>query len=416
MSEQQENWNTKEQKLVYYRLLLGEAGRFYEKHRIGQVKPFNIFSVLRSESDEVNLHSRFLHALLNHKEQKSKKRENLKSFLKHIGIKKFSLEGETVERERFYIDILIRIDKDTAVAIENKIYAEDQNRQLQRYKETLVRLGYKNIHIVYLTLYGQDPSCKSRGNLDDEKVIKISYQNSQEPQKSIQPWLKDCQNRAFDSLELQMAIKQYMSIVRTLTENSLKETYMSDLLNLLKKDNNVQLSFDLQTTLTKERPKLMIKLWKEIAEELNKAIPELHKTGNNTEDKHAFHPATQKNIEKYCKNKIKEFGLQFPIEKNAWFSVAVEDELFFGITCDKNSSSDEYDKYYVPLHELGKSSDWWPVYRYEMNEMNFRDQDSKVFAMLLDDTERQNYVSNTVNQVKTLWNQINRLCSIHFTI
>ena len=412
MSEQQESSNTEEQKLVYYRLLLAEAGRFYEKHRIGRVKPFNIFSVLRSESDEVNLHSRFLHALLNHKEQKSKKRENLKYFLKHIGIKEFALEEATVKREQDYIDILIRIDNDTAVAVENKIYAEDQYLQLQRYKETLVRLGYKNIYMVYLTLDGGHPSSDSRGKLAKDEIITISYQTSK---NSIQPWLKDCQDRAFDNLELQIAIKQYLRIVRTLTENSLKETYMSDLLNLLRKDNNVQLSFDLQTTLTKERPKLMIKLWKEIAKELNKEIPELHKTGNNTEDKHAFHPATQQNIEKYCKNKIKEFGLQFPIEKNAWFSVAVEDELFFGITCDKNEFKKEYDEYYSALRKIGKSSDWWPVYRYEMNEMNFRDQDPKVFAMLLDDTERQNYVSNTVNQVKTLWNQINRLCSIHFT-
>ena len=190
MSEHQENWNTEEQRLVYYRLLLAEAGRFYEKHRIGQVKAFNIFSVLLRESDEVNLHSRFLHALLDYKEQKSEKRENLISFLEHIGIRDFELDGETVERERLNIDILIQIDKDTAVAIENKIYAKDQENQLQRYKGDLETRGYKNIQMVYLTLDGRDPSSTGRGRLDKDEIIPISYQNSQEPKKSIRPWLK----------------------------------------------------------------------------------------------------------------------------------------------------------------------------------------------------------------------------------
>ena len=406
--------NTEEQKLVYCRLLLAEAGRFYEKHRIGQVKPFNIFSVLRSESDEVNLHSRFLHALLNHKEQKSKNRENLESFLKHIGIKEFKLDREAVERERFYIDILIRIDKDSAVAIENKIYSEDRDRQLQRYKERLVRLGYKKIHIVYLSLYGKDPSQKSLGNLDDEEVINISYQNRRKPKKSIQPWLKDCQNRAFDNLELQVAIKQYLRIVRTLTGNSLKETYMSDLLNLLKKDNNIELSFDLQAALTKARPQFMFTFWEEIENELYKEIPDLVKTEKNTEDNHELREAVLQNVELYCKNKIKYLGLHFLIGKEAWFSVAVEDKLFFGITCNKENSPGDYDNY-RDLRELGESADWWPLYRYEKNEMNFRDQDPRVFAMLLDDSERQNYVSNTVNQVKTLWNQINSAKLVDFS-
>ncbi len=414
MSEQQESSNTEEQKLVYYRLLLAEAGRFYEKHRIGRVKPFNIFSVLRSESDEVNLHSRFLHALLNHKEQKSKKRENLKYFLKHIDIKEFALEEATVKREQDYIDILIRIDNDTAVAVENKIYAEDQYLQLQRYKETLVRLGYKNIYMVYLTLDGGYPSSDSRGKLAKDEIITISYQNSQEPKKSIQPWLKDCQDRAFDNLELQIAIKQYLRIIRTLTGNSLKETYMSDLLNLLRKDNNIELSFDLQAALTKARPQFMFTFWKEIEEELYKEIPDLVKTEKNTDDNHELREAVPKNVELYCKNKIRYLGLHFLIGKEAWFSVAVEDKLFFGITCSKENSPGEYDNY-RDLRELGESADWWPLYRYEKNEMNFRDQDPKVFAMLLDDSERQNYVSITVNQVKTLWNQINQLYPIDFS-
>ena len=34
-----------------YRLLLKRAARLYEKHEAGRQEPFNVFSVLRSESD-----------------------------------------------------------------------------------------------------------------------------------------------------------------------------------------------------------------------------------------------------------------------------------------------------------------------------------------------------------------------------
>ena len=52
-----------------YRLLLEKAGRLYEIHEAGRQEPFNVFSVLRSQHDEVNLHSRFLHALLDYRQQ-----------------------------------------------------------------------------------------------------------------------------------------------------------------------------------------------------------------------------------------------------------------------------------------------------------------------------------------------------------
>ena len=46
-------------RLLMAQNLLKEAARLYEKHEAGRPEPFNVFSVLRSESDEVNLHSRF---------------------------------------------------------------------------------------------------------------------------------------------------------------------------------------------------------------------------------------------------------------------------------------------------------------------------------------------------------------------
>ena len=60
-----------------YRLLLEKATRIHERHEAGRRKPFNVFSVLRSEHDEVNLHSRFLAALLDHRQWPGESRDNL---------------------------------------------------------------------------------------------------------------------------------------------------------------------------------------------------------------------------------------------------------------------------------------------------------------------------------------------------
>ena len=64
-----------------YRSLLKDAALIYEKYEAGRKEPFNIFTVLHKETDEVNLHSRFLHALLDHQSSDTR-RQNLRSCFK----------------------------------------------------------------------------------------------------------------------------------------------------------------------------------------------------------------------------------------------------------------------------------------------------------------------------------------------
>ena len=63
-----------------FRLLLEKAARLHDRHEAGRREPFNVFSVLRSEHDEVNLHSRFLAALLDHRQSPGQSRENFGGF------------------------------------------------------------------------------------------------------------------------------------------------------------------------------------------------------------------------------------------------------------------------------------------------------------------------------------------------
>lgn len=122
-----------------YQLLLAKAAQLYEKHGIGRREPFNVFSVLfkdEKKNYEEELHTPFLHALLDYKKPEDDAKENLKDFLQHVRVKDFELGGVKVEQERYFnwrneederkgnkIDILITNGKQ-AVIIENKLASQ----------------------------------------------------------------------------------------------------------------------------------------------------------------------------------------------------------------------------------------------------------------------------------------------------
>ena len=68
--------------------------------------------------------------------------------------------------------------------IENKTNPNtgDQDKQLWRYYNTLKgkRYLHSDIHMLYLTLDGHDPSPNSLGKLKKEEIIKISYKKPSE--------------------------------------------------------------------------------------------------------------------------------------------------------------------------------------------------------------------------------------------
>ena len=99
--------------LEEYRWLLERASLIAAKYDVGGPDAFNVFTVLRGESDEANLHSRFLAALLDHRKSRDIHRRNLEDFLVQVAcINGFGLTGAVVEREAVLkeggrIDLLI---------------------------------------------------------------------------------------------------------------------------------------------------------------------------------------------------------------------------------------------------------------------------------------------------------------------
>ena len=194
---------------------------------------FNVFSILRKESDEVYLHSRFLSALLDPNGPHKLGTKFLNSFLDRIE-SDFEYDEKSLEvypnnqnrSEYKEIDICFidRVAK-KAVMVENKIYHEDTNHadkgQLENYYGRLTeedKIPEDGIEVYYLTLDGHEPSedsVKLRGKYPklQDKVKCISYS------VEILEWLRTIVKECYNKPSLRESIIQYIKIVENMTNN-----------------------------------------------------------------------------------------------------------------------------------------------------------------------------------------------------
>ena len=383
------------------RRLLADAAVLYERHQAGRGTPFNVFTVLRSGSDEVNLHSRFLKALLDHRKAPDAPRANLEDFLKNIvDCGDFDLSGVTVERERDNIDILVTNTARQAVVIENKIWAGDQPEQLQRYHESLKERGFEdgNIRLLYLTPHDRNPSEDSQGDLD---VACISYAHT------LPPWLERCQERAYAEPGLRESIEQYLNLVRELTGTDWTEGYMTELKNLCIEGNNPRLIHDLAEALTKVKIDLLRRLCEGIEETVKKKIPGLYRS---LDELHR--------IEGYVRhwNNCWWFSLGYTLkDSSALLSFGVDEHhLHYGIRCDRGQTG--YDEIKAILHDSsrampGECNDKWPWYRGADSSVlpeNFKRKKLELLEwenveFLLDEERKQKLADKIAQDLAQVW-------------
>ena len=197
-------------------------------------KCFNVFSALNMCSDEMRLHSRLLATLLNPKASHGLGNEFLKLFLIALGLpedyitycKEQIVErtiGEVTETTGGRIDIILE-DRGHAVIIENKIYAGDQPNQLLRYHNYGVKtFGENNFKLVYLTLYGSDPSPYSLGG-EHFEFIKLSY--AQDILKLLEDFVPTQPQKPVHS-----TIEDYITIIKQLTDQDMDTEYQQSIIN-----------------------------------------------------------------------------------------------------------------------------------------------------------------------------------------
>lgn len=204
---------------------------------------FNIFSVMRAESDEVRTHSRVIAEFLNPKGKHSQGSIFLKLFFDEIefleDIKEyFDFDNAKILVEEHigpinadyskggFIDIVVK-DSKHQVLIENKIYAGDQKGQLLRYKN-----NYPNCKLIYLTLDGKKPSQYSY-KIGNEKGIELEEINLTSYRINIKNWVEKCIEKTNAQPIIKETLVQYLNLIKKLTNQTTNKKMSTEIQDLI---------------------------------------------------------------------------------------------------------------------------------------------------------------------------------------
>ncbi len=206
---------------------------------------FNLFNLLDRREDEVKTHSAFIAELLNPEGSHNLGNEFLCLFLEMLYDKKKDeypnwenaelpnkdeLAGVKVEKEK----TIGKINEDTGtggrmdiylsnsrmqICIENKIYASEQYIQLSRYNQYINKYRKPRNILFYLTLNGKES--------EEQNVVEGKHYYTLSYEKDILKWLENCFRISVDLPILRESIKQYIILIKSLT-NQLNSNTMRD--------------------------------------------------------------------------------------------------------------------------------------------------------------------------------------------
>lgn len=375
---------------------------------------FNIFSILRNERDEVNLHSKFIGELL---KNRSFGDIFLKFFLEAIEIK---IDGEINKNiyleyganDNGRIDILLKINSKSlkkAVIIENKIDAGDQWQQLERYVKAMKKEGYSKdeITIVYLTLAGDTPSNYSLGCIQDEEVIKLSYK------EHIISWIEKCIKEVAVVPSLRETLIQYKKLLEKLTGKGEKK--MIDELKemILSKEKYLSTAYLIPDILLEIKRDLQYKFWENLKLEMEKLNLEEVKFEDEFNTKFDFDK-----IKKFYTNlkDKKYYGIMYEIKElkdgsKLYLRIEVDYNIYWGLrvidkdgNSNKNLSGEHLKK---SLKEFGfKATDWWLGWKHcyldetSLETVDFNKLDSKLASILRDEDKLKKLIESIVLGIK----------------
>ena len=231
---------------------------------------FNLFAILGRETDEVHTHSPILAELL---DPNGSHRQG--PVFARLFAERFCIRTQGIERARVWCeqtvakgsraDILMQTD-DTCVVVENKIYAGDQPRQLERYHAYAKQWGSHKV--IYLTPHGDAPSEDSLGCLQRDEVVCISYESD------VLAWLDDCIKEVARIPQIREILAHYQALLRKLTGKSTGELVM-DLKELLAHKQDDIYNFELAPKIAEAMTAFSIEtewqFWQTLKERLLKA-------------------------------------------------------------------------------------------------------------------------------------------------
>lgn len=356
---------------------------------------FNLFSVLRSSSDEVRLHSRFLAFLLDPKAAHNQGTVLLNLLLKRLGIQSFDLENVIVEVEYQNIDILVRNQSKQAVIIENKIYAGDQDEQLWRYHQRMRAEGYREIWTTYLTLDGAEPSEQSRKSLP---VILLSYE------AEIIAWLKDCIPLVAREPGVRESVFQYIELLQKLTSSDQGEIYMNKLKEKILQGENLFVIADINHAFKSILADLQFDIWERMT------------ACQTSQYEHLGKPeitATKEAVFAYYKKakNSKFIGIYFPFSfMKGGVYVELNHRLYCGYYCDAEQFPEDRKRLLALSREIAPStrnSDYL-FWKYPKVNVNLHSPSNEDLALLRDPEMRESIAASLIDDAHELWQRAHK--------
>ena len=238
---------------------------------------FNIFSILRIKHKEVITHTPMLAELLNPHGSHHQGAAFLKLFLEiciedqeYTNPETFRVRTEE-RTDQGQFDIFLEKEKEACIVIENKIYAGDQFRQLNRYYQDTKEKKFSDnqIKLIYLTLDGSEPGEESLkaengedSDLSKDDVKLISYK------KHIISWLEECiKLQEIQRISpIREIIFQYRDLLNELTGQPANRRYSMELKDILVENKNYELIHDLEKAILEFKVHVQLEFWKKLTE------------------------------------------------------------------------------------------------------------------------------------------------------
>lgn len=408
-----------ERKDILYNLKL-----IYDRHKIldESKSDFNIFQTIANPYDEMNLHSKFIYTILNEKKYGY---EFLLSFLKNIGLDLVDIDKSSIKIERekavhdgrldLYIEFRAN-DELYSIAIENKIYAGDQNKQLDRYLDYLDSINKgKEKYLYYLTLDGHDPSSESCSDLN--KVINISYS------ENILNWIGEAISISAKEAKLREVLVQYEELLEKICGKDIDYT-MEIKDYILKNADNYDFAKSLEVGLTEAKVELQYKFWKRLEARLEEHLSKVYGLDMSRVDKTKEVGQVNKWYSlNLIKKKSRNFGLIYNLGDfknigNLYLKVEIERNLIFGIRNVKSHIENTIE--YNNMIDIFKNNNfiltshkWWISYNHlkDLNGDRFDlySIDKDLAETIMCDEKLDALISSCIEQIEVLLNLVNKL-------
>ena len=390
--------------------LLAQVSVLMDKHEAlanASGQSFSLFAILGRETDEVRTHSAILAELLDPNGSHRQGAVFARLFAKRVDIDGEGIEHAHVQREVMIAndsraDILMRIGE-TRIVIENKIHADDQPEQLERYDAYAKQ--WPNGKVLYLTLHGDEPSEYSLGELPPGEVSCISYE------RDVLEWLDDCIKEVALVPQIREILTHYQALLRKLTGKSTGELTV-EIKDMLANKLGDKYNFELVPTITEAMTALSVdaewEFWSTLNQRLENASGRSWRltTVKGIEDTSNPPKEVSEEIVRHAhgsgRNKW-DYGCTFRIEsdrqRNAYHRGDVEVLLrvecnswawgFYGLIAvkptpsgkcqmrrseDENGLVDEWAQRISELEEEGwrTDSEWWLSWRYPTKDIDLR--------------------------------------------